>query len=44
MSDISNEYVILFQAITQATDALEQVRQQLLAAQALGEELYIEKE
>ncbi|WP_409967072.1 hypothetical protein RFF05_10630 [Bengtsoniella intestinalis] len=44
MSDISNEYLLLFQAITQAADALEQVRQQLLVAQVLGEELYIEKE
>lgn len=44
MNDISQEYLTLFQAISQAADDLETVRQQLLNAQALGEALYIEKD
>lgn len=39
---ITQEYIALFQAITKASEELETVRAQLLQAQLLGEELYIE--
>lgn len=44
MSDITKEYLTLFQAITQAINTLDQVRQELLDAQILAEALYIDKE
>lgn len=41
MENISKEYLILFNTITDAEIALEALRQKLIAAQQLAEELYI---
>lgn len=42
-NDISQEYIILFRAITQAIASLDEMREQLVKAQLVGEQLYIEK-
>lgn len=41
METISKEYLTLFRAITEAEEALRQVREKLIAAQQLAEEFYI---
>lgn len=44
MSDITQEYLVLFNAVTVAEQTLEQLRQRLMEAQQLAEELYIDRE
>lgn len=44
MSDITQEYLVLFNAVTEAEQTLEQLRQRLMEAQQLAEELYIDRE
>lgn len=44
MSDITQEYLVLFRAVTEAEQTLEQLRQRLMEAQQLAEELYIDRE
>lgn len=39
---ISHEYLLLFNAITDAESALERLRQELMAAQRQAEELFVE--
>lgn len=41
MKNISKEYLVLFNTITDAESALEALRQKLIVAQQLAEELYI---
>ena len=41
MSEITKEYLVLFRAMTQAEQALEELRQKLMDAQRLAEEIYI---
>jgi len=41
MQEISREYVILFNAITQAENDLSRLREDLIRAQQLAEETYI---
>ena len=41
MKTISKEYLLLFNAITDAEAALEQLRERLMAIQCQAEELYI---
>ena len=41
MDTIRKEYTLLFNAITDAETALEQLRQQLMAAQQQAEELFL---
>jgi len=43
MESITKEYLVLFNSITDAEDALEALRQKLIVAQQLAEELYIGK-
>ena len=44
MSDITQEYLVLFNAVTEAEQTLEQLRQRLMEAQQLAEELYIDRD
>lgn len=44
MSDITQEYLVLFNAVTEAEQTLAQLRQRLMEAQQLAEELYIDRE
>ena len=44
MNDITQEYLLLFRAISDATETLERVQRQLMTAQQLGEYLYLGKE
>ena len=44
MSDITQEYLVLFNAVTESEQTLEQLRQRLMEAQQLAEELYIDRE
>lgn len=44
MHNISKEYVVLFQAISHATQMLSELQQQLQLAQQQAEELYIAQE
>jgi len=39
---ISQEYLLLFNAITDAESALERLRQELMTAQQQAEELFVE--
>lgn len=41
MQDISREYIILFNAITQAEKDLQRLRESLILTQQLAEEAYI---
>lgn len=41
MENISQEYIILFNAITEAEEALRVTREKLIAVQQQAEELYI---
>ncbi len=41
MQDISQEYIILFNAITEAEKDLRRLRERLVLAQQLAEEAYI---
>lgn len=41
MQDISQEYIILFSAITEAEKDLRRLREKLVLAQQLAEETYI---
>lgn len=41
MQDISQEYTILFNAITEAEKDLNRLRERLMLAQQLAEEFYI---
>ncbi len=41
MQDISQEYIILFNAITEAEKDLRRLREKLVLAQQLAEEAYI---
>jgi len=41
--EITKEYLILFNAITDTENALESLRQKLIAVQQLAEETYINK-
>lgn len=41
MENISQEYIILFNAITEAEEALRATREKLIAVQQQAEELYI---
>ena len=43
MNPISKEYLLLFNAITQAEEALLQLREDLVNAQRQAEELYLEQ-
>lgn len=42
MENVTREYVLLFNAITDAEDTLRQLRERLLLVQCQAEELYIE--
>ena len=44
MNDITKEYLLLFNAITDAGEALQQLQMQLMVAQQHAEALFIEKE
>lgn len=41
MQDISQEYIILFNAISEAEKDLHRLREKLITAQQLAEEIYI---
>lgn len=41
MQDITREYIILFNAITEAENDLRRLREKLVIAQQLAEETYI---
>lgn len=43
MENISQEYLLLFNAITDVEQSLERLRQQLILAQQEAEELYISR-
>lgn len=43
MSDLTKEYLLLFNAITSAEEALEVLRLRLIEAQRQAEELYISR-
>ena len=44
MQNISKEYLLLFNAITDAEEALQTLRARLIAAQQQAESLFLEKE
>ena len=44
MLNVPKEYLLLFNAITDAEDALQQMRARLIAAQQQAEELFLEEE
>ena len=44
MSEISQEYLVLFHAVTQAEQALEELRNKLMDAQRQAEEVFISRE
>ena len=44
MRNMSQEYLLLFNAITDAEEALDRMRMDLMAAQQKAEELFLEKE
>lgn len=44
MQTITKEYLLLFNAITTATQALQQLQQQLITAQQLAEDIYLQEE
>lgn len=44
MNEITEEYLVLFRAMTQAEQALEELRIRLMEAQRLAEEIYISRE
>ncbi len=41
MQTITKEYLILFNAVTEAEEALRAVREKLIAVQQLAEEVYL---
>lgn len=43
MELIPKEYLVLFNAITAAEESLQKLRQELIRAQQISEELYIER-
>ena len=43
METITKEYLVLFNAITAAEETLQKLREELIHAQQVSEELYIEK-
>ena len=44
MRNLTKEYLLLFNAITDAEECLRQVRSTLMAAQQQAEELYMDKD
>jgi hypothetical protein len=44
MQELAQEYVVLFRAVAEAEEALRAVREKLIAAEQLAEELYLERE
>lgn len=44
MQKIPQEYILLFNVITDVAEGLQSLREQLLAAQQLAEELYIHED
>lgn len=44
MEPISKEYLLLFNAITDAQESLDRIRAELLCAQQRAEELYLAQE
>lgn len=44
MNDISREYLLLFNAISDAEKSLEELKQKLVLAQQKAEDLYISKD
>lgn len=44
MSNITQEYLVLFRAVTEAEQALEALRDRMIEAQQLAEEIYISRD
>ena len=44
MSNITQEYLVLFRADTEAEQALEALRDRMIEAQQLAEEIYISRD
>jgi hypothetical protein len=44
MLNVTKEYLLLFNAITDAEEMLQQLRSNLIAAQQKAEELFVEEE
>jgi hypothetical protein len=44
MQEISKEYLLLFNAVTDAEEALQRLQVRLMRAQQAAEELYLDKE
>lgn len=44
MSNITQEYLVLFRAVTEAEQALETLRDRMIEAQQLAEEIYISRD
>lgn len=44
MSNITQEYLVLFRAVTEAEQALEELRNRMIEAQQLAEEIYISRD
>jgi len=44
MRNISQEYLLLFNAITDAEESLARIREDLMAAQQQAEDLFVEEE
>ena len=41
MQNITKEYLVLFTAVTEAEEALQSMREKLIAAQQLAEDVYL---
>ena len=44
MSNITQEYLVLFRSVTEAEQALEELRNRMIEAQQLAEEIYISRD
>ena len=44
MLNITQEYLVLFRAVTEAEQALETLRDKMIEAQQLAEEIYISRD
>ena len=44
MQNIQREYLVLFNAVTEAEETLRMMREKLMAAQLLAEELFLEQD
>ena len=44
MSNITQEYLVLFRAVTEAEQALETLRDRMIEAQQRAEEIYISRD